>query len=391
MDEKLIIELDNDKINYAVFKTNEDLDYKLLTNKISKNAGIKKGKILDFEYSTKIISDDLHEIEKNVNKVFKNISVVLNQKDVFCTNLCGFKKLNGSKVEKRDLDYILNEAKNSITSNQKNNSILHILNSNFILDKTKQDKAPLNIFGDHLSLHMTFISIPDNNLKNIKEVFNQSDLKIDRIISKPFAENINLLNLNKELKNFISINIGTELSTISLCQETSLVFFKTFPFGTNSIYSDISQLCSLSKDETKIIIENLENNQSTYIDRKFFINSDYKKLSLNHFKEIINVRIKEMLNYTFNNNKDLYYYEKKIGKINIFFEDVDIYKNLGKIFKSYIDLNDKKILVENFTDNDLGTLYGAAELIFKGWPNEALPFSIKKKSIISSFFDRFFS
>ena len=26
--------------------------------------------------------------------------------------MCGFKKLNGSKVEKRDLDYILNDAKN---------------------------------------------------------------------------------------------------------------------------------------------------------------------------------------------------------------------------------------------------------------------------------------
>ena len=58
MNEKLIIELDNDKIKYAVFKTNEESDYKLLTNKISKNAGIKKGKIIDFEYSTKIISDD---------------------------------------------------------------------------------------------------------------------------------------------------------------------------------------------------------------------------------------------------------------------------------------------------------------------------------------------
>ena len=391
MDEKLIIELDNDKIKYAVFKTNEDLDYKLLTNKISKNAGIKKGKIFDFEYSTKIINNDLHEIEKNVNRVFKNITVVLNQKDIFCTNLCGFKKLNGSKVEKRDLDYILNEAKNSVSGNQKNNSILHILNSNFILDKTKQEKAPLNIFGDHLSLHMTFVSIPDNNLKNIKEIFNHSDLKIERIISKPFAENINLLNSNKKLKNFISINIGNELSTISLCQDSSLVFFKTFPFGSNSIYNDINQLCSLSKNEAKIVIENLDNNKSTYIDKKFFINSDYKKLSLNHFKEIINARVKEMIDYTFNNNKDINYYEKKIGKINIFFEDINIYKNLGEIFKKYIDVKDEKILVENFTYNDFGTLYGAAELIFKGWPNEALPLSIKKKSIISGFFDRFFS
>ena len=391
MNEKLIIELDNDKIKYAVFKTNEESDYKLLTNKISKNAGIKKGKIIDFEYSTKIISDDLNEIEKSVNKVFKNISVILNQKDIFCTNLCGFKKLNGSKVEKRDLDYILNDAKNSIYSNQKNNSILHILNSNFILDKTKQNKAPLNIFGDHLSLHMTFISIPNNNLKNIKAVFNHCDLQIERIISKPFAENIKLLNSNNKFKNFISINIGNELSTISLCEDSSLVFFKTFSFGTNSIYNDINQLCSLSKDEAKKIIDGLKNNKSTHIDRNFFIDSDYKKLSLNHFKEIINARIKEMLDYMFNNNKDLNCYDKKIGKINIFFEDIDIYKNLGEIFSSYINIKDENILVDNFILDDFGTLSGAAELIFKGWPNEALPFSTKKKSIISGFFERFFS
>ena len=132
MEEKLIIELDDNKIKYGVFGINENNQYQLLSKRISENAGIKKGKVLDFEYSTKVISKDLDDIEKEVNKVFKSISVVLNQKDVFCTNLCGFKKLNRSKVEKRDLDYILNEAKNSISNNQKNNSILHIHNSNFI-------------------------------------------------------------------------------------------------------------------------------------------------------------------------------------------------------------------------------------------------------------------
>ena len=224
MEEKLIIELDDNKIKYGVFGINENNQYQLLSKKISENAGIKKGKVLDFEYSTKIISKDLDEIEKEVNKVFKSISVVLNQKDVFCTNLCGFKKLNGSKVEKRDLDYILNEAKNSISSNQKNNSILHILNSNFILDKTKQDKVPLNIFGDHLSLHMTFVSIPDNNLKNIKEIFNKSDLKIDRIISKPLAGKYQSVKCRQKSKNFVSINFGNELTTISICQNSSLIF-----------------------------------------------------------------------------------------------------------------------------------------------------------------------
>ena len=39
------------------------------SKKISENVGIQKGKFLDFEYSTKVISKDLDEIEKEVNKL----------------------------------------------------------------------------------------------------------------------------------------------------------------------------------------------------------------------------------------------------------------------------------------------------------------------------------
>ena len=77
MEEKLIIELDDNKIKYGVFGINENNQYQLLSKKISENAGIKKGKVLDFEYSTQVISKDLDEIEKEVNKVFKKMFFAL--------------------------------------------------------------------------------------------------------------------------------------------------------------------------------------------------------------------------------------------------------------------------------------------------------------------------
>ena len=107
-------------------RADKNYNYSILTKKLSHNAGIKKGKIINFDYTVKTINKDLQDIEQKAKIVFKNISVVLNQKDIFCTNLSGFKKLNGSKVEKRDLDYILNEAKSSISKNQEKNSILHL-------------------------------------------------------------------------------------------------------------------------------------------------------------------------------------------------------------------------------------------------------------------------
>ncbi len=395
MEEKLIAEINNDKIKYGVFQVDENLDYKLISKKISSNPGISRGKIINFEAAAKIINEDLQYIEKDAKKIFKNISVILNEKDLFCTNLTGFKKLNGSKVEKRDLDYILNEAKSSIIKNQKKDSILHILNSKFVLDKTKQNNMPLNIFGDHLSLHMTFISIPNNNLKNINAIFNYSDLTVDRIISKPFVDGINLLNNNKNLKNFIIINVDNGLTTVSLYEESSLVFFKTFSFGSNSIYEDITQLCSLKKEEIESIISdlnfnNVDENKSKYLDKKFFTKSDFKKLTVEHIKDIIDARIEEIVNYTFNKNKNLEYINQQISKVYLFFEDKCICKNLENLFIKSINIDSNKVLMEPLTQDDFRSLSGAAELIVKGWHKEAIPFSNKKKSIISGFFERFF-
>ncbi len=393
--EKLIAEIAEDKIRYVIYQQNEKLEYKILKKKISENIGIKQGKILDFHHTANKINKDLKDLEKESNKIFRNISIIVNEPEISCTNLSGFKKLNGSKVEKRDLDHILNEGKSSILKNQEKNSILHILNSNFILDKIKKNKIPVDLHGDHLSLHMTFISLPTNNLKNIRSLFNKSDLKIDRVISKPLACGIDLLNKNKGAKNFILINFDKEVSSISLYEDSSLVFLKLFPFGTNSIYRDIIQLCSLKEKEARIIINkldlrNIENGKNRYVEKDLFTESEFKKLSINHLNNIVTARITEMSDYIFNKNKNLNYINNKILRIHLFFEEKGILENLGKLFEESLKIDTVKTQIELLPLNEFSALSGAAELIFKGWDKEAIPLIHKKKSMISSFFERFF-
>ena len=393
--EKLIAEIAEDKIRYVIYQQDEKLEYKILKKKISENIGIKQGKILDFHYTANKINQDLKDLEKESDKIFRNISIIVNEPEISCTNLSGFKKLNGSKVEKRDLDYLLNEGKSSISKNQEKNSILHILNSNFILDKIKKNKIPVDLHGDHLSLHMTFISLPTNNLKNIRALFSNSHLKIDRVISKPLACGIDLLNKNKGAKNFVLINFDKEASSISLYEDSSLVFLKIFPFGTNSIYRDIIQLCSLKEKEARIIINkldlrNVENQKNKYVEKDLFTESEFKKLSINHLNNIVTARITEMSDYIFNKNKNLNYVNNKILRVHLFFEDKSVLENLGKLFEKSLKIETTRTQIELLPLNELSALSGAAELIFKGWDKEAIPLIHKKKSMISSFFERFF-
>jgi len=391
---KLFAEINDQEIRYAVFQLAEDSNYKLIAKKKSKNNGIKHGVVTDLNIAIETVARDLKEIEKNLDKVFDSINLIINQREMSSTNVTSFKKLNGAKVEKRDLDYILNEGKISISKNEEKNSILHILNSNFYLDKKRRDKIPLNIFGDHLGLQMTFVSLPKNNIKNIKNLFEKNDLKVDRLLCKPLTTGINLVNENDSLKNFFLLNIDDELSTISIYENSSLVFFKTFSFGTNAIRRDLSQLCSIKDQEVISILNEINFNKKIedkkkYIDQKFFKESQFTKLSLSHFRDIIDSRIQEMMNYLFNKNSNLNYFKNKLSHVYLVFENKVFQENLGEIFTENLNINSDKIALRLIALDDL-PLLGAAELTFRGWHAEAVPYVQEKKSLFAVVFSRFF-
>ena len=156
------------------------------------------------------------------------------------------------------------------------------------------------------------------------------------------------------------------------------------------------QLCSLQEEETRLIIKksNLNNSQSNknkYVDKNLFTESEFKKLSTNHLNSIVKSRINEMLNYILNKNKNLYYLNNNILRIHLFFEDKDVLEDLGNLFHESLKIDKTKTQVELLLLDDFSALLGAAELIFKGWDKEAIPLSLRKKSIISSFFERFFN
>ena len=49
----MIAEISDDKIRYLIYRHNEKSELEILSKKVFQNTGIKKGKILDFEYTAK--------------------------------------------------------------------------------------------------------------------------------------------------------------------------------------------------------------------------------------------------------------------------------------------------------------------------------------------------
>ena len=392
----LIIDLNDNQVIFFVVSFNEKKDFKILKKIILKTTGIQNGRIINIEAVSQLLKKTINLIEDDINHYFSNAAVIINPSQINCLNVSGYKKLNGSQISNKDIVYILNDIKKIILDSENNYSLIHLFNSNFSLDSDNLENLPIGLFGEFYNQNMTFFLVNKNILKNIKSVFNNCGLDVEKIVLKSFAEGIYLLSNNKSDKNFTILRLEKNRINISLFKNKSYVFAEEFNIGFDLIIKDISKLCSLKIEEVenfmkKIELSNIiENNNEPYLEKKYFYISPYRKIKHQLILDIFTARIEEIFEICYKRNTNIKNL-KKNDKIYLYVESSEYYKNIQFVFE-----NSKLTVFECIFNNDteksvLNGVNGACELIGKGWDKEAIPIAYKKKSLISGFFSRLFN
>ena len=203
----LFVEINHSNYIFVVGIYDDSQNFKIIEKIIMPNEGINKNKFTNINQAQEVIKKNVQEIEDKLNYVFKDVTIVLDNFYYSCINISGFKKLNGSQVLKENISYILNSVKLAVTENKKEKTILHIFNSKSVLDGTRVENLPIGLFGDFYSHELTFFLINNNDLKNIKQVFNKNNLNVKKVLIKNFIEGAQLINQNNNTETFFKIKI----------------------------------------------------------------------------------------------------------------------------------------------------------------------------------------
>ena len=213
---------------------------------------------------------------------------------------------------------------------------------------------------------------------------------------KSFAEGVNLFTNNNTNKNFTILKLEKKRISISLFKNKSFIFTENFDFGLNLIIKDISKLCSLSIEEVEYFINKvelkdiIENNNETYLEKKYFSSSPFRKIKYQLILDIFSARLEELFEIccTKNTNtKNL----KISDKIYIYIDANKLHKNVQYVLGRSEIAPVECILNCSSEENLFSGVTGACELISKGWEKEAIPVINKKKSFISGFFSKLFN
>tara|TARA_B100000579_G_scaffold82692_1_gene64442 strand:- start:1264 stop:2484 length:1221 start_codon:yes stop_codon:yes gene_type:complete len=397
-----VIELGGVNIKCVIFAVNSNNVLEILSSSVTKSEGIYNSKIVNFSKAANSIRSCISIAEKKAKVLLKKINVIFEQTEFLCTKFSKNKKIDGTKIQKEDIEFLLKDAKKQLTQNDDTQSIIHIFNHNYIVDGKSFIEEPINIYANALSHEMTFVTAPKNNLKNIKEVFIDCDLEIARFISSMFALGVELLNEDQLDSGSILIDLGFEKISLGLFKNLALVHSVTLPLGINHIVKDISKVCSLSMKDSEIIKNDIDysliNNtnifdENNYLKENYFKESNPRKLSKSLICDILQARLDEILEMI----------KKQIATSGLIFGN-NIYitgggsqlKNIEIYFSNFLKLNVKKLDKKN-EDHKKENSYdifnsclGASKIIQSGWETEAIPQGVNKSGDKKGFFAKIF-
>tara|TARA_Y100000590_G_scaffold68465_1_gene74625 strand:+ start:14754 stop:15980 length:1227 start_codon:yes stop_codon:yes gene_type:complete len=381
---KGVIELGNINIRCLIFQINNNTS-EILSNSITQSQGIHNGVIVNLKKASDAIRKCIGDAEKKAKISLKKINVVFEQPEFLCTKFSKHKKIDGSKIHKDDIEFLLKEAKKQVTLNDEKQSIIHIFNHNYIVDGKNFIEEPIDVYADYLSHEMTFITAPKNNIRNINQAFIDCDIEVERFISSTFASAVELLNNNDLQSGSSLIDFGFEKTSLGLFKNLALVNSITFPIGINHITKDISKVCSLSIDESENIKnkidfsfedENVLFDESENLKKLYFKNSKFRKISKSLLNNIIKSRIEEILQMV-EKQLSLTKFNSTLRTNNFISGGGSNLYNLDKYCSNFFGINFKKINYElksvGNLDENYSSCLGALKIIKDGWETEAIP------------------
>lgn len=145
---------------------------------------------IDLEILDSFLNQNIFKIEKLIKNFVKNIYIVIDCEEFFLIDISLKKKNYGEFITIKNLNYILNEAKDQCSNTLVDKKVIHILIDKYLIDDKKFLNLPQNLKCNHFSLDINFICLPLNFLKKIENILSKYQISISRVISMKYLETL---------------------------------------------------------------------------------------------------------------------------------------------------------------------------------------------------------
>ena len=264
---------------------------------------------------------------------------------------------------------------------------IHTLPISYKIDEKKIVSDPIGHKAQMLTVKWHVISISKNQLKDIHDLLDASDLQMKQCVLASYASSLAAINEMESSLGVICLDINHYKTEVTIIIDDQLVFFDSSDVGLKYVNNDLQSILNISdEDSDKLRIKWSNDNSSKNLDE-----SDIR------IKQIISSRLEEIIELALKKLKISKYYDLANSHVVLTGEGakhVDIIDLATNIFKtknirigSPQKIHGLKTIIENPSNSTcLGMLNYALSTEFQF---NAKDESDKKKSVLSMLYNFF--
>ena len=148
-----------------------------------------KFNFIDLEKLSEFLDNHIFKIEKIAGKFIKNIYLLVEDDINFQVNICIKKKNYENLINKKNLKNALIEVKDLFKENYQQETIIHMIINNYLIDGKNYSSFIDNLRGDNLCLEINFMSISNNTLFAFDKILEKYQITIAQYLNRNYVKN----------------------------------------------------------------------------------------------------------------------------------------------------------------------------------------------------------
>ena len=177
------------KLSVAVFEKSDTIK-SVFFKEFNCETNLKKQQ-LNFQETEKVIEKNIFEIEKFTENFLNDIYLIVDSPESLKIGISLSKNNEGKKIQEKDVKYLIQDCKQQILRSNFNEDIIHIIVNNYVIDNMEYKYLPLNKNCEKFSVNIEFICFPKILVKKLKDLFNNYQISINKIICGNYVRSFN--------------------------------------------------------------------------------------------------------------------------------------------------------------------------------------------------------
>ena len=119
----------------------------------------------------------------------------------------------------------------------------------YTIDDRQEVKNPLGAFGSKLSATYLFVMVGKHQIDRIHRALHRADIKVSGLCVNPTLLPQLLLSRDEAEEGVAIVDIGSDLTDVSIVKEGKLWYFSSLPIGASAINNDLHDFLKVSKKD----------------------------------------------------------------------------------------------------------------------------------------------